>query len=53
MIVRRCSPISWRKRRLRPCSDGIWPAREVEVAVDKDTMRAALPLPHCRCCAIL
>ena len=38
---------SWR---LRPCSDDVWPADNVEVDVDEATMRAVLPLPRCRHC---
>jgi NAD-dependent SIR2 family protein deacetylase len=30
---------------LRPCSDDVWPAGDVEVDVDADTMRAVPPLP--------
>ena len=33
---------------LRRCSDEVWPAGDVEVGVDEDTMRAVPPLPRCR-----
>jgi NAD-dependent SIR2 family protein deacetylase len=35
---------------LRPCSADVWPAGDVEVCVDEDTMRAVPPLPRCRRC---
>ena len=35
---------------LRPCSDDIWPADDVAIDVDEDTMRAVPPLPRCRHC---
>ncbi|GLZ54009.1 Sir2 family NAD-dependent protein deacetylase [Actinomycetospora sp. NBRC 106378] len=37
----------------RPCTDATWPADDVEVAIDEDTMRARDPLPTCpRCGAV-
>jgi NAD-dependent SIR2 family protein deacetylase len=35
---------------VRPCSDDIWPADDLVVEVDPDTMRASEPLPSCRNC---
>jgi NAD-dependent SIR2 family protein deacetylase len=35
---------------LRPCLKDVWPADDVEVSVDEDTMRAIPPLPRCRHC---
>jgi NAD-dependent SIR2 family protein deacetylase len=34
----------------RPCHDGTWPADDVDVVVDEDTMRARPPLPACPRC---
>jgi NAD-dependent SIR2 family protein deacetylase len=33
-----------------PCSDDVWPADDIDVEVDEDTMRAVPPLPRCRHC---
>ena len=33
-----------------PCSDEVWPADDVAVDVDENTMRASPPLPRCRRC---
>lgn len=35
---------------LAGCHDGIWPADDVEVRIDSDTMRAVPPLPSCPKC---
>jgi NAD-dependent SIR2 family protein deacetylase len=35
---------------VEPCTDDIWPAEDVSVEVDTDTMRAVPPLPSCRNC---
>lgn len=34
----------------RPCHDGTWPADDVDVVIDEDTMRARPPLPACPRC---
>ena len=37
----------------RPCHEGTWPADDVEVAIDEESMRARPPLPTCpRCGAV-
>ena len=36
-----------------PCCDDVWPADDVEVEVDPETMRARPPLPSCRHCGRL
>ncbi|MDD7938712.1 NAD-dependent protein deacetylase [Actinomycetospora lutea] len=33
-----------------PCHDGTWPADDVDVVIDEDTMRARPPLPTCPRC---
>ncbi|MEJ2861122.1 SIR2 family NAD-dependent protein deacylase [Actinomycetospora flava] len=33
-----------------PCHEGTWPADDVDVAIDEDTMRARPPLPACPRC---
>ncbi|WP_158882389.1 SIR2 family NAD-dependent protein deacylase [Amycolatopsis anabasis] len=35
---------------VEPCSDDVWPADDLEVLVDEDSMRALPPLPACRNC---
>ncbi|MFR9728498.1 SIR2 family NAD-dependent protein deacylase [Saccharopolyspora sp. MS10] len=35
---------------LEPCTDEVWPAGELSVPVEIDTMRARPPLPACRNC---
>lgn len=35
---------------LEPCTDEVWPADDVSVEVDTDTMRASQPLPSCPHC---
>ncbi|GAB3000629.1 SIR2 family NAD-dependent protein deacylase [Saccharothrix stipae] len=35
---------------VRPCTDDVWPADDVVVDVDPETMRATGPLPSCRNC---
>ncbi|KAA9152425.1 NAD-dependent protein deacetylase [Amycolatopsis acidicola] len=36
-----------------PCGADIWPATDLRLEVDEDTMRAAGPLPECRACGRL
>ncbi|WP_019814746.1 SIR2 family NAD-dependent protein deacylase [Saccharomonospora saliphila] len=38
---------------LAHCGSGVWPADDVEVDVDPDTMRARPPLPSCPDCGML
>jgi NAD-dependent SIR2 family protein deacetylase len=35
---------------IQPCSDDVWPADDLAVVVDADSMRASEPLPRCRNC---
>ncbi len=35
---------------VEPCTDDVWPADDVVVDVDPETMRAVAPLPACRNC---
>lgn len=35
---------------VEPCTDDIWSAADLDVAVDQETMRAVAPLPTCRNC---
>ena len=35
---------------VEPCTDDIWPADDLSVVVDSETMRALEPLPKCRNC---
>lgn len=38
---------------VEPCTDDTWPADDLEVEVDTDTMRAVSELPRCRNCGAL
>jgi NAD-dependent SIR2 family protein deacetylase len=38
---------------VRPCSDNIWDARDIDVLVDEDVFEALEPLPRCKNCGSL
>jgi NAD-dependent SIR2 family protein deacetylase len=38
---------------VQPCSDDVWPADDLVVEVDQESMRAVEPLPRCRNCGRL
>ena len=38
---------------LEPCTDDVWPADDLEIDVDTDTMRAVSELPRCRNCGAI
>jgi NAD-dependent SIR2 family protein deacetylase len=38
---------------VRPCSDNIWDARDIEVLVDEDLFEALEPMPRCQNCGSL
>jgi NAD-dependent SIR2 family protein deacetylase len=38
---------------VEPCCEAIWPADDLEIAVDEETFRAEEPLPHCPHCGDL
>ena len=51
--VAECHGTIHRLQCVEPCTDETWPADDLRVTVDEETMRAIPPLPRCRNCRAL
>lgn len=51
--VAECHGTIHRLQCVEPCSDDTWPADEISVDIDSETMRAVSELPRCRNCGAL